>query len=416
MTFPEVRAPRAPSRPLLPARPCAQLARRLLALGAVALVGCHKPAEEEARPEPLKVRTAAVTRGDVPRIVEAAGTLEPPPGMDVKLGPLIAGRLGEVLVAEGDRVKAGQTLARLDPSSLRDAAAQAEAQVSQARAQEQNARAKLERAQKAFSAGVAAGQEVDDAKLGDATSAAALRTAQAQLSTARNQLGRSELKAPFAGVVAHIFAAPGEPVDAGKPVVEVARTTQLELRATVTPGLAALLRPGQRAELRIDGFSGEPAHGQVLAVAPVIDPATGTALVRVRVDNKDGVLKGGSFAHVRIESGVHLGVLRVPHDSLVRGEDGTSVATVAQGKVKRQPVEVGYEDERFAEITKGLEGTEQVILQGAYALPDGTAVTAEAEGAVKGEGADKAGADKEPGAAKTEGAAKIAEPRKPEEK
>lgn len=377
MRFSEPRANARVARWNAPIKIAGWIALAVVTLAAIALGGCHKAAEQEAKPEPLPVHTAAVTRGDVPRIVEAAGPLEPPPGMDVKLGPLIAGRLGEVLVSEGDRVKAGQTLARIDPSSLRDAASQAEAQVSQARAQEQNARAKLDRAQKAFSAGVAAGQEVDDARLGDATAAASLRTAQAQLSTARNQLGRSELKAPFAGVVAHIFAAPGEPVDAGKPVVEVARTTQLELRASLSPGLAALVRPGQRAELRVDGIEGDPAKGQVLAVAPVIDAATGTALVRVRVENPGGVLKGGSFAHARIEAGIHLNVLRVPHESLVRSEDGTAVAIVAQGKVKRQPVELGYEDEHFSEITKGLEGNEQVILQGAYALPDGTAVTAQ---------------------------------------
>src|SRR5258706_6325836 len=180
-------------------------------LAAVLLASCHK-AEEEAAPPPLEVQIARAERGDVSQIVEVAGELSAPPGLDVKLGPLVAGRLAAVLVGEGDKVTEGQLLARLDGTPLRDALSQAEAQLAQARAQETNARAKLTRAEKAFDAGVAAAQEVEDDKLALAQADAAVKTAAAQVSTARNQFGRSELRAPFSGVVAHIYAAPGEPL------------------------------------------------------------------------------------------------------------------------------------------------------------------------------------------------------------
>ena len=96
-----------------------------------------------------------MSRGDVSAAVQASGELVALPGSDVKLGPLVAGRLGEVLVAEGDRVRAGQILARLDLTPLRDAVSQSEAQLAQARAQEANAKARLARAEKALQAGVA---------------------------------------------------------------------------------------------------------------------------------------------------------------------------------------------------------------------------------------------------------------------
>lgn len=379
----------------------------------VALAGCRKAEEAKEKPEPVAVRAAAVDRGDVPRIVDAAGPLEPLPGLDVKLAPLVPGRLSQVLVGEGDKVRPGQALARLDQTPLRDAAAQAEAQLAQARAQESNARAKLDRAQKAFTAGVAAGQEVDDAKLGDATAAAAVRTAQATLSTARNQLSRSELSVNFAGVVAHVFAAPGEAVDPGKPVIEVADTSRLELRAPLSPRVAALVKPGQQADLTVDGLPGMVTKAKVLAVAPVVDAATGTALVRIRVDNRDFALKGGAFAHARIQAGVHTGVLRVPRAALVRGEDGTAIEVVDGGKAKRQAVEIGYEDDKYAEIVSGLKGDEQVILQGAYALPDGTPVNASAD-AEKGEtSGTKAAGEKPAGDEKAAGDEKPAVGEKP---
>src|SRR3954471_18746154 len=126
---------------------------RRLMLAAALVAGCHK-AEEEAAPAPIEVQIARADRGDVSEIVEVAGELSAPPGLDVKLAPLVSGRLGAVLVGEGDKVNEGQLLARLDGTPMRDAVSQAEAQLAQARALESNARTRLARAEKALEAGV----------------------------------------------------------------------------------------------------------------------------------------------------------------------------------------------------------------------------------------------------------------------
>ncbi len=350
---------------------------RVAVLALLALVSCKK--EEKAEPPaPVEVQLAKVTRADLTDWIEAAGTLDAPPGMDVKLGPLVAGRLAQVLVAEGDAVTKNQLLARLDPLPLRDAVAQAKAQLAQARAQEANAKGRLERSQKAFEVGVAARQEVDDGKLALESAQASALSAQAALSTASNHFGRSELRAPFAGVVAHVFVAPGEPLDAGKPVVEVTRTNVLELRAPIAPDRAQLVRRGQAAIVEVDGLSGQSFPAQVIAVAPVIDAATGAALVRVRVDNAELLLKGGALARVRIAVALHKGVLAVPREALLSGEggQGAAVEVVEKGKAQKKAVELGAQDGKLAEVTKGLAEGEQVIVQGAYALPDGTSVKA----------------------------------------
>ena len=369
-----------------------KVSRRLTDVAALALAtalvcGCHKSAEEAA-PAPLPVKAVPASRGDVAQIVEVSGELSAPPGMDVKLGPLVAGRLGAILVGEGDRVRLGQVLARLEGTPLRDAVAQTEAQLAQARAQEVNAQAKLNRSERAFQAGVAATQEVEDAKLALAQAQSAVKTAAALVSTAKNQLGRSELRAPFDGVVAHIFAAAGEPVDANKPVVEVARVTPIELRAPLAPRLAALLRPGQEAALRVEAMPGRAFPARVLAVAPTVDPATGAALVRIRADNLDGALRMGSFAHAQVQVEVRRGVIRVPVAALLGEEQGAFVEVIADGKAKKLPVHVGARDADWVEITDGLPEGAQVIVQGNYALPDGTPVRAE-----ESAGGDHAGSE-----------------------
>jgi RND family efflux transporter MFP subunit len=352
-----------------------KLYRLLLAF---ALLAC-KHEEKDAAPDPVPVRVQPISRGEVRSTVEVAGVLQALPGLDVKLGPLVAGRLAQVLVGEGDRTREGQLLARLDATPLRDAVLAAEAQLGQAKAQEANARARLARAERALAAGVAAAQEVDDARLAFASAQAMVRSAAAQLSTARNQLGRSELRAPFAGVVAHVFAAPGEPLDANKPVVEVARTDTLELRAPLAPRMAARVRPGQTAELRMDGLPGRAFAGRVVAVAPTIDPATGAALVRVQVPNADGALRLGAFARARLILEARANSLRVPREALLPGaaDGGASIEIVEDNKSRREQVELAGEDDRYAEIASGAQEGQLVIVEGNYALPDGTPVRAE---------------------------------------
>jgi membrane fusion protein (multidrug efflux system) len=351
------------------------------------LFACHKSAEAPEQAQPLPVRVAAVEKGEIARNVEVAGTLEPPPGLDVKLAPLVPGRLAQVLVAEGDKVHKDQPLARLEATPLRDTLAQAEAQLSQARAQAANASLKLTRASEAFDAGVAAGQEVDDARLAAESMRASVRAAQAAVSTARNQLERSELRAPFDGVVARISAASGEPVDSSRTVVEVARTEVLELRAPVSPQLSGVLHAGQRVLLD------QGVEALVLAVAPVVDAATGSLLVRIRVPNANGALKANSVARARIVVDVHRGALLVPKAAVVGSGESSAVEVVEQGKAKSVPVKLGYDDGERVEILKGLKEGDQAVVQGGYAVPDGTPVAPE-RNAEKPEGSPLPAEDK----------------------
>ncbi len=347
------------------------------ALALALICGCHGNAGNEAEVHPLVVRMQPVARGDVADIVEVAGTLAPPPGLDVKLAPAVAGRLAAVLAAEGEHVHAGQPLARLDPLPLRDAVAQARAQLSQASAQQSNAVIKHDRAREAFSAGVAARQEVDDARMQLDSAAAAVQAARAALSTAQNQLARSELRAPFDGVVVSLSAAPGESVDPSKVVIEVARTEVLELRAPVAGRTAMRLRPVQAATVLVDSAPGQQFAGSVIAVAPAIDPASGAALVRIRVPNPAGALKANALAHARVTVDVHQGTLVVPRAAIVGGGDGPAVEVVQEGKAKRTAVQLGYQNGESVELVSGVREGQTVIVQGAYAVPDDTPVTAE---------------------------------------
>ena len=112
----------------------------------------------------------------------------------------------------------------------------------------------------------------------------------------------------------------------------------------------------------------------------MVDAATGAALVRIRVENPKLELKGGSLARARIASDEHRGVLVVPRAALLSDPEAraSAVEVVEAGKAKKVVVQLGLQDDKQAEVREGLAEGSEVIVQGAYALPDGTAVRNEA--------------------------------------
>ena len=346
-------------------------AAALVALGAA---GCKHEAEEAAPARPA-VRVAAARIESIAPRTPVAGVLAPLPGKDVKVGALVAGRVDRVFVAEGDPVTVGQPLAHVEAQPLKEGVSQAEAQREQAQAALTNARTKLARAERLYKDGIAARQEVDDARAGLVAAQSALKQAQATGGIAGVQLGRATLRAPIAGVVAAILVPAGQPVDGNAtPVIEVADTRVLDLRAPVPAARVGDVAVGQKAALEVEGVGA--VDGQVEAIAPLVDPATNTVIVRIRVPNGDGRLRGGMFARGVILGAPHPG-LAVPRTALLPGDGGTAdeVAVVDNsGLVSHRALVLGADAGDRVEVKRGLEVGARVIVAGGYALPDGTKV------------------------------------------
>jgi len=347
----------------------------LSALAFVAVAGCkHAGGDDDALKKPV-VKVATVGEERISPRTAVAGVLAPLPGKDVKVGALVAGRVDRVFVAEGDAVKLGQPLAHVEAQPLKEGVSQAQAQREHAAAELQNARTKLERAERLYKDGIAAKQEVDDARAAVVAAESGLKSAQATGGIAGVQLERATLRAPIAGVVAAILVPAGQPVDgSGTPVIEVADTAVLDLRAPVSAARIGDVSVGQRAELDVEGVG--KVAGAVEAIAPLVDPATNTVVVRIRVPNEDGRLRGGMFARGAILGAPHPG-LAVPRAALLPGDGGaaTDVAVVdAAGVVSHRALTLGADAGDAVEVRAGLKAGERVIVAGGYALPDGTKV------------------------------------------
>ena len=258
-------------------------AERWLALALVAAgAGCQRREAEPASPA-RAVHCAPVEMATVEDAIELRGTVAPLPDRDAQVAPQVAGRIVQLMVREGDRVTAGQPVARIDDGPLIDQEKEAAAGLAKVVAERRNAEATLARTERVFEHGIAARQEVDDATTRADSARAAERQAEGIAQRARRQVERATVRSPLAGVVVRLLRRPGELVDGtpATPVVEVADPSHLELDCDAAAAELVRIEKGARAELTVPAIPGAAWAGKVAAVSPAVDRATGLGTVRI---------------------------------------------------------------------------------------------------------------------------------------
>jgi len=342
----------------------------------VAACGGSPREDEEGAPADVPTivaKVAKVSRRTVDEELAVRGTIAALPNEDVKVSSLVPGRVLAVTVAEGDSVRQGQIVARIDSGPLGDQRRQATAAVAEARAVLENAQANLQRNQQLFEKGVAAGKEVEDAKKELAAARSGLEQTTAVLDTAQRQVGRAEVQSPITGQIVKRMVSGGEQVDgtAAQPILEVANLDLVELEANLPSGSLSRVQIGQLAAVSSDAYPGKTFAGSVVAIAPAVDPGTNAALVRIRIANAEHLLKIGMFAEARLRLSSHVGALVVPSSAVVRGQDGSAAVYVVSGELaRRTAVQVGIEKPDVDEVLSGVQEGQTVLSSAVYGLGD----------------------------------------------
>jgi len=355
-----------------------QIARLLLAVGVCALgiAGCSHPSADDETGSvaaSAEVTLTRVVRADISDTLTLTGTAAAPPNADVRVSALVPGRIADLVVAEGDRVRAGQMLAKLDDRPYRDQLRQAEAAQQQAKANLENAQLAQKRNEDLFQRGIAARKDLEDARTQGSVAAAALQQTEAALELARLQLTRTQILSPLNGVVAKRFVSVGEQVDgtAVQPIVEVANLREIEFQANAPASYLGKMRSGE--PVRLTGVAGgdKEVLGRVVAISPAVDPATGVGLVRIRVPNSDGILRLGMFLSAQVAVDTHAHALVVPPEAVYRDETGEPrVFVVTQDTATAVPVKLGIETKDHVELLAGVNEGDTVVLLGGYGLGD----------------------------------------------
>lgn len=342
---------------------------------AAAIAGCSsKPAESAKDPSPVaEVTVTQVKSGGIAEILNITGTIAALPNLDVKIPSQVAGRVVDMKVAEGDRVAAGQLLAKIDERSYRDQLAQGAATEAQARATLENAKLALARNEDLFKRGIAARKEVEDARTQEKVAEAALAQAEATVSAARLQVSRTNIVSPIAGLVVKRFVNIGEQVDgtAAQPVVEVANYEEVELLGNLPAQYMGKVRTGQSLTVSSEAFPERTFTGRVVAISPAVDPATNAGLVRIRFKNPGGLLRLGMVLTSQAPLDKHAGALIVPPQSIYRDEQGTPhVYKVAGDSANAADVTIGIQNPDAVELLSGVQAGDTVVVTGGYGLPD----------------------------------------------
>jgi RND family efflux transporter MFP subunit len=322
---------------------------------ALGLAACGSPPPPPAVPPYVKT----VVAGEQPSASASSYSGEVRARHETTLAFRVGGKIMERLVDVGAVVKAGQPLARLDPSDLTLQAGQAEAQ--RALAEADAKRYRDLRAKNFIS------QSALDAR------ETTLQTANAQAALARNQSAYGILRADKAGAIAQVLAEPGQVVAPGQGVFRLAEAGEIEVAITVPESRLRGLKPGVPAEISF--WNGQkPLRGRLRELSPVADPATRTYAARVSLLDTDQGVALGMTATVRFALDAS-DVLTVPRTAIFQQGQQPAVWVIgADDSVSLRPVTVtGYQD-AGATIASGLKAGERIVAAGVHKLTAGEKV------------------------------------------
>jgi RND family efflux transporter MFP subunit len=299
----------------------------------------------------------------------------------------VGGALLEVKVEQGQAVKRGELLARIDDAALQDQLIAARSTARVTGNALEVAKAEEERNAKLAESGVITQRDFDRVKLARQQAEAQLSEAQARLALTQDQLSRTRISAPFDGAVSERQANAGDVVAPGTPLVTVVDPTSLRLEAAVPAEYASKLQAGTPVDFRVAGYGQQGFTGKIERVNPVVDPATGQVRIYVAIPNSEQALLAGLFAQGRVASETRE-ALAVPLSAVDQRGTSPSVLRVKDGKVERATVELGLRDEvaQQVEIRTGLQAGDVVVLGSAKDLAEGTRVQVAQAPAQQGQG------------------------------
>ncbi|MDD4569321.1 MAG: efflux RND transporter periplasmic adaptor subunit [Tepidanaerobacteraceae bacterium] len=396
--------------------------------------GCGSKTPMDAEPEKtVTVRVGLSQTEDLPEFQSFPGKVMAVD--EVSLSPKLGGKVEQILIKEGEKVKVGQVLIKLEQKDVvsqvnqaqagYDAAlshlsslekgqlpqqiAQLESAVNQAEANYNNAKENYDRMKELLDEGAISTQQFEGVELqyniakeqyesaktqlsltqektapeSISAAQAQVKQAEAMLSAAKTALDNCFITSPIDGTVGAITATIGQLASPGYPVATVGNLNSVEIQINVTEDRVNGLKTGQEAEVTVDAVSDSIFKGKIVSVSPFKDPMTQVYPVKILLPNEEGFLKSGMFARVKLMVALYSEVVTVPEDAVV-SYDGTKIVyTMEDGLAKANAVETGPASMGRIAITTGLPSGKEIIIEGQELITDGMKVKVEGRGDTK---------------------------------
>jgi RND family efflux transporter MFP subunit len=318
------------------------------------------------------VRNSALTSG--PSIT---GSVQPERRADLRAE--ISAIVLKVLKENGDAVRKGELLVRLDDTAIRDGLASAEAASRAASQAFEQAQRQLERMKTLRGSGMASAQQLDDAEGRRNAAQSDLEAAKARGVTARQQMQRTEVRAPFEGVVSDRKVSAGDTAQIGKELLKVIDPTSMRFEAMVSSESVGLVRPGQGVHFRVNGYGDQEFAGKVRRVNPAANATTRQVEVLVDFVGDKQPRLAGLYAEGQLETQSRTS-LTIPATALVREGDTASAFRVSGNKLQKVALAIGERDTRSGDyvVKAGLAEGDQVLRYPSALLKDNQPVQAAA--------------------------------------
>ena len=340
---------------------------------AMLLSACAKP---EPQKEPIRaVKVMTVGAQPMQAGLEYAGEVRA--RVESRLSFRVGGKLIARLVEVGQRVKAGQILARLDPQDIKLGGDAARAQLAAAVTSRDLARADFKRYQELRHQNFISAAELERRDSVLSAAQAQLDQAQAQLAAQTNQLGYANLLADVAGVVTAVLAEPGQVVAAGTPVLQIAQNGPRDAVFAVPEDKVSAIKPGAEVSVRVWSVN-TTLKARVREVAASADANTRTFTVKVALSDKDDLALGSTLSVVPLAlQHADVSVIKLPTSALRQEGQGSAVWVfdTASMTVKSQAVQIATADGNDVVIAAGLLPGAQVVTAGVHVLAAGQKVT-----------------------------------------
>lgn len=320
------------------------------------IVNNQKKAQETGEDfNKVAVEAEKVTCITMPKHVNTIGELKA--NKSVIIHSEINGLIKEILFKEGTEVKKGDLLIKFEDE-------QVQARVKSAKARFKAANAEFERYEKMRKAGAGSGREYDKAK-------GEMNTAKGELGVAEAEVKKTEIRAPFDGVIGLIDINEGAYVDIRQDLVTLVDLTPMKVKFGIPGKFVNEVGVGQTIQMKVDACRGRLFRGIVEAVDSHVDPSTNTVSLRASVPNDDGALKSGLFASVSLIIGEQSETITVDEAAVDRMGEQEFVWIVDRGRARRVPILTGAREHGRIEVIAGLKEGQTVVTAGQLRLTEG---------------------------------------------
>ena len=352
---------------------------RFLAIGIAVLLsisGCSDNGKEKkAEPPPVPITATSAVLRDIPETLRVVGRSEAFESVTVK--SRVDGQVAEVLFTEGQHVKQGDVLIRLDPTDFSARLQQAQATAARDEALVAKSRADTRRYATLKERNFVSEEKVNDIRTNEATAAANLRASKATVEVARLQLSYATIRAPITGIVGARLVFPGSAVKANDVALAVINRVRPLLVSFSVPEkhlsqIRAVRRDGVlNVDITEPGNASQHFEGTVRFVDNTVDVSTGTILLKAELPNQDEALMPGQFLNVSLVLGTLKQAVSVPSNAVQQGSEGSYLYVIKEGRADLRPVETLASHDGFTAVRGEVQAGDIIVTDGHLRLTPG---------------------------------------------